>query len=261
MGLAFYRKKILAVKFRDILMLSLLGFIGMVVHTTFLLIGQGHTTAVNTSLILSLNPVITMLIALFFGHKMNLTKALGMTVSLIGCLMVIGIINSKGVSYNSSHFYGDIMTFISAFFWALYTVLSTKTVSRLGGFTATTWSMIAGALMFLAVKIFWPTTSIIPAYNDTTQWMVILYVVLFPTAAGFYFWYEAMSRIELSLLNIMQYLTPITTILLSYFILNEKMTFFNLIGALLTLFGVMIVANVIRLPLKIKSVKTQAAQP
>jgi drug/metabolite transporter (DMT)-like permease len=70
-----------------------------------------------------------------------------------------------------------------------------------------------------------------------------------------------MSRIELSLLNIMQYLTPITTILLSYFILNEKMTFFNLIGALLTLFGVMIVANVIRLPLKIKSVKTQAAQP
>ena len=260
MGLMFHRKKILAVTFRDLLTLSWLGFLGMVAHTTLLLIGQGNTTAINTSLILSLNPVMAMFIALFLGHKIGTMKAAGMIISLLGCLMVIGVIGKNGFHYNRAHLYGDAMTLASAVFWALYVVFSAKTVTRLGGFTATTWSMLAGAVQFLLLQLFWPGKSHIPAFGagESTQWLVILYVVLFPTAAGFFFWYEAMSRINLSLLNIMQYLTPVTTIVLSYFILHEGMTVFNIIGAILTLCGVMIAAEIIKLPEKSKKTLSPA---
>ncbi len=247
-GLIFYRKKILAVTLRDLLILSWLGFLGMSAHTILLLTGQANTSAINTSLILAMNPVMAMFIALFLGHKIGTTKAVGMALSLFGCLMVIGVIGKHGFTYNSMNLYGDLMTFASAVCWALYVVFSAKTVIRLGGFTATTWSMLAGAVQFLLL-FFWESGNAhIPALEEHTQWLVIIYVVLFPTVAGFYFWYEAMSRIKLSLLNIMQYLTPIVTIILSYLILGERMTFFNVIGAVLTLYGVMIAAKVIKFP-------------
>jgi len=260
MGLIFYRKKILAVTLRDLFILSWLGFLGMSAHTTLLLTGQAHTSAINTSLILALNPVMAMLIALFLGHKIGTTKAVGMALSLLGCLMVIGVLGKNGFTYNSVNLYGDLMTFASAVCWALYVIFSAKTVTRLGGFTATTWSMLAGAVQFLLLWLFWPGKTYVPALGENTQWLVIIYVILFPTAAGFYFWYEAMSRIKLSLLNIMQYLTPVVTIILSYFILGERMTFLNIIGAVLTLFGVMIAAKVIKLP-KLVPLKSLISDP
>ena len=248
MGMIFHRKKILAVTFRDLLILSWLGFLGMVAHTTLLLSGQESTSAINTSLILSLSPIMAMFIALFLGHKIGKTKAVGMTLSLFGCLMVIGVVGEHGFNYDGVNLYGDAVTFASAVCWALYVVFSAKTVIRLGGFTATTWSMLAGAVQFLLLQFIWQGEAHVPSSGEITQWMVILYTVLFPTVAGFYFWYEAMSKIKLSLLNIMQYLTPVITILLSYFILDERMTFLNIIGAVLTLSGVIIASKVIKLP-------------
>ena len=247
LGVLFYRKKIFAVTRRDVFSLVLLGSIGMVLHTFFVLSGQKHTSAVNSALILALSPVMAMLIGIFVGHKAGVNKVFGMLLSLVGSLLVIGIINKDGFCGGSFSFYGDFMIFISALCWALYTVLSSKIVNRLGGFTATTWCMLAGAVQFLILQLVLPYDFHIPAASETTSWLVIAYVILFPTTAGFYFFYEAMSRIKLSLLNIMQYLTPVVTIALSFLLLGEKMTVLNLIGAGLTLLGVMIVSGNIKI--------------
>ncbi|MFA6713892.1 MAG: DMT family transporter [Victivallaceae bacterium] len=252
-GMFFQRRKILSVKFRDLLLLNWLAFLGIVAHSALLLLGQAYTTATNSSLILALNPVMAMFIGLFLGYRINFFKAFGTGLSLLGCLMVVGVISRHGFDYSSNHLFGDAITLVSAFFWALYMVFSAKTAARLGGFTITVWTMLAGAVQFLLLRIFLPIETHIPAWEAGTQWLVIFYVVFFPTAVGFYFWYEAMSKIELSLLNIMQYLTPIATIILSYFILHEKMTALNVIGAMLIFSGVMIASGLIRLPLKRKN--------
>ena len=96
----------------------------MVAHTALLLAGQGSTSAINTSLILSLSPIMIMFIALFLGHKIGATKAAGMALSLLGCLMVIGVIGENGFNYNSVNLYGDTMTFASAVCWSFYVVFS-----------------------------------------------------------------------------------------------------------------------------------------
>lgn len=222
LGIAFYRKRIFAVNWRDLLNIGFLGAVGMVLHTFFVLSGQKHTSAVNSALILALSPVMAMLIGVFMGHRVGVNKILGMSLSLVGSLLVIGVINKNGFCSSGLSFYGDFMVFISALCWALYTVLSSKTVSRLGGFTATTWCMLASAVQFLILQLFLPYGFHIPSSSETTSWLVIAYVILFPTTAGFYFFYEAMSRIKLSLLNIMQYLTPIVTIVLSYLLLGRR---------------------------------------
>ena len=160
--------------------------------------------------------------------------------------MVIGVINENGLGYNTNHLVGDIIIFISAVSWALYVILSSKIVKRLGGLTVTIWSMFSAAIMFILLQSIWPHSSCIPTYENYTQWLVILYVALIPTAAGFFLWFEAMSKIKLSLLNIMQYLTPVATIILAWIILGERMTFLNTVGALLTISGVMVASKIIK---------------
>ncbi|MHC4871755.1 MAG: DMT family transporter [Planctomycetota bacterium] len=246
LGLIFHRKKLLAVTPRDLLVLSGLGALGIVIHTSLLLLGQSHTTAINSSLIYSLNPVMVLILGIFWGHKIDKVKTVGILLSLCGCLLVIGVINENGFNYNSDHLYGDMIILISSACWALYILLSTKTVNRLGGFTATTWSMLSAAVQFLLIQISWPLETHLPSSGETNQWLVVLYVVLVPTAAGFFFWYEAMARIELSLLNVMQYLTPVATIVLAYFILSERMTLLNIIGAILTMAGIIAATKIIK---------------
>ena len=85
LGIVFHRKKILAVTFHDLLIISGLGFLGIVIHTSLLLLGQGRTTAINSALILSLNPIMVMLIGTFWGHKITKTEITGMLLSLLGC--------------------------------------------------------------------------------------------------------------------------------------------------------------------------------
>jgi drug/metabolite transporter (DMT)-like permease len=246
-GFCFKRKQLLNVKAKDLLKLSILAFWGIVLHTALLLIGQGHTTAINSSLIMSLNPIMIMLLATFIGEKISANQATGVLISLTGSLMVVGVISTNGFAYNSDRFYGDIMIFAAAMCWALYSVFSRDTVKRLGGFASTTWLMVAGAIELLILQIFWPWPTHIPGSGQITQWAVILYISIFPTALAFLVWYEAMSRIKLSLLNIMQYLTPICTITLAFIILKESMSMMNVAGAILTLAGVMIASDTLKL--------------
>jgi len=65
------------------------------------------------------------------------------------------------------------------------------------------------------------------------------YVAVFPTAVAFFAWYEAMRRIELALLNVMQYLTPVFTIVLASMLLHERLAACQWLGVALVLGGVM----------------------
>ena len=246
LGLIFRRKKILAVNFKDLLKLSCLGFLGITAHTTCLLYGQKYTSAINCSLILCLNPIIAMVVTLFMGHRFSFIKMFGMAISLFGSMMVIGVISSKGFSYDTGNIKGDLFVFASAIFWALYIVLSKNTVSKLGGYTSTAWGMLLSAVQFLVLSFFWQGKTIIPEFTHSMQWLVISYVILIPTVAAFYFFYEAMTIIKLSLLNIMQYLSPVTTIILSYVILGERMSLTSICGAVLTVIGVMVASGAIK---------------
>jgi drug/metabolite transporter (DMT)-like permease len=66
-------------------------------------------------------------------------------------------------------------------------------------------------------------------------WDRILYLL---TALAFFTWYEAMNKIELSLLNVMQYLSPIFTIILAMFLLGETVSILNVGGIILVIIGI-----------------------
>lgn len=75
------------------------------------------------------------------------------------------------------------------------------------------------------------------------HWNVIIYLAVFPTAVAFFAWYEAMDKIELSLLNVMQYLTPGFSVALAWMLLNETFNLLNAIGMLFVVGGVVLTSQ------------------
>ena len=66
----------------------------------------------------------------------------------------------------------------------------------------------------------------------------MIYLAVFPTALGFYAWNAALGRVSLNLVTIMQYLTPIMTILMAWGLLGESLGLFEIAGAVLVISGI-----------------------
>ena len=219
--------------------LSLTGVTGMGV---FLFYGLKHTTALNASVIIATSPLFIMVIGTVIGEKITLKKSTGLLVSLAGSMLVINLISFNGIQYDIfSHGSGNSLIFMSALCWAVYSVFGKKTVKELGGFVTTTWVIVLGALEQLILLAFIGSEPSLP--SSGIDWLLIAYIAVFPGAVAFFAYYEAMRLIELSLVNTMQYLTPACTIVLALLILNENVTYLNLLGIIVILAGILMTSD------------------
>jgi drug/metabolite transporter (DMT)-like permease len=163
-------------------------------------------------------------------------------VSLGGCLLVVRVLGPEQPGHKAGYFTGDLCVALSALGWAVYSVAGKPVVRRLGGLVTTTWAMVFGAAELVVLwlvlprlvsfQIIWPAGG--------AAWAIIAYLAVFPGAIGFLAWYEAMDRIPLVLLNVMQYLTPCFTIVLALVLLDERIDLLNIIGLALILAGVVL---------------------
>ena len=240
-GLFFFRARLFSVKAKDLPYLAFLAIFGMVGMSVFVFFGQQSTTAINGSMIIQLNPVVIFFLGLLIGERASLIQFIGILISLAGCLFVVNVINMHGFIYDFNHLSGDLMVFASACCWAIYSVLGKKSVKRFGGYAVTTWTMLFGALELLVMLMIMPGEIVVP--DAISAWSVIAYLAVFPTAVAFFAWFEAMDKIELSLLNVMQYLAPAFTVVLAWLLLGERISLLNSFGIILVIAGVVLTSR------------------
>ena len=238
LGIGLLRPGMLKLRLRpaDLACLAGLALCGLSGMTVLLFYGLQHTTAINGSMLMQLSPVLIMIMGLGIGERITWRNLAAMLFSLFGTMLTVGLITQTGLNVSLSGARGDLLVLGSATCWALYAVLSKPTVQRLGGFTATTWVMLLGAAELVVLRLALPAEFIPPVGIDA--WAIILFMAIFPTALAFYAWYEALRLIDLTILNIMQYLTPAFTILLAWWLLNERLTWLQGLGIAIVLFGV-----------------------
>jgi len=241
-GLFWRRSQIIAIRRADFarcLLLALLGIVGM---SVFLFFGQQYTGAINSSIIMQTSPVFIALLGIFVGERLALTSLGGILVSLTGTAIVMKALTLQGFQMSfGQNSRGDLLVLASALCWSVYSAFSKPLVNKLGGYVATTWVMVAGALELIVLWCLWPEPAVWP--GQAHKWMAVIYLALFPTAIAFFAWYEAMRLIKLSLLNVMQYLTPVFTILLAWALLNERITLWQSAGVVIVMLGIMLVSR------------------
>lgn len=240
-GWFWRRREITSIRWSDFgrcLALALLGIVGM---SVFLFFGQQYTSAIKSSIIMQTSPVFIALLGILIGERVTIAGLGGIIISMAGTLMVMNVLTAGGIQMlfgqNSC---GDFLVLASAACWAVYSVFSKPLVNRLGGYAATTWVMVAGALELIILRCVWPVPAVWP--DAVREWTVVIYLAIFPTAIAYFAWYEAMRLIRLPLLNIMQYLTPVFTLLLAWVLLSERITLWQLAGIGVVMLGIMLVS-------------------
>jgi len=222
---------------KDLVSIFFLGLISVPVNQFIFLYGIKRTTATNAALLYSLTPVIVMFISHFYlKEKITLSKALGALIALSGVIIIIG---EKGITLGLTYIKGDLLVFSAVVAWAMYTVLGRKLVIKHGAINTTIYSALIGSIAFSPFGV---AASVNYRYSEisTGTWMEIIYLGIITSIVGYVLWYYALSKIDATKVAVFTNGQPIATAILSAIFLGQVITTTFIIGAVITITGVLI---------------------
>ena len=195
-----------------------------------------YTTATNTSLIVCSCPLFTMfLFALFYRHSEQITRfqAVG---SLIACLgMAVVVLNGHFVLHLSP--LGDMLAFAACLCWAVYSLLMRPALQHYSSL------FITRKVFFYGLVTIIPYYILVPGFPTLTTLLRpdVLWNLLFLSVVAsllcYLAWTWVISRLGAVVATNWVYFNPITTILFAWWLLNEQITVWFLLGSVLILLG------------------------
>lgn len=219
--------------------LILLGLTGTFSYHVLFFSCLNYTTAINSSLIGSTNPMVTTLLAIaFFHERVTLKRLTGIIMSLTGVVIVVTnadwIVLSK-FAFNK----GDLLMFGGVCMWAVYSVLSRGFMEKyeISPLLGTAYTFLVCTAVSLPFML-WENPA--QYLSSTTQggWLSIVYMSVFASALGYLFQLWAIQSIGAPRAAVFVNLVPVFTIVQSVLILGENFTLLKLAGAIVIISGV-----------------------
>jgi drug/metabolite transporter (DMT)-like permease len=143
--------------------------------------------------------------------------------------------------YQNDAIKGSVLIFLSAVTYAMYLIGTEKLIPLLGTIRFTAYAMIVSTvavvihyLLLEDVKIF--------DLNTEVYWLA-LFMAVVATVIPSFFISEGIRMIGSGSASIVGSIGPVSTIVLAYVFLGEKITGFQMIGTALVLAGVLIVSS------------------
>lgn len=216
-----------------IIPLFFMGITGVVFFNIFQFLALAHTSATNTGLISTLNPISIAIFSAFFLHeRIKVSQISAMIFSFLGVLIVL----SKGEMNQllSLHFNsGDLWMMAAVIIWGLYSVSGKWAMQKVSPLMATFYSGVFGVITLLPFNLL---NFKITNFNYSFL-AAILYTGLISTVVCMLLWNIGVQKIGATNSGIFLNFNPIFTAILAFFVLREHMTWGELIGSLIVITG------------------------
>lgn len=229
--------RFLKLTLKDELYLIFAGLCGITIYNLFLNLAIDISKASNVSVIIATAPLFTALLANFFKiEKLSFVFFLAFVLCMGGIILL---------SYEEGGFIlnplGDGFALLSALSWASCSLLILKIAQRTNHLILVTRRIIFyGILGILPSFLFLDFSVNLANLLDLKIALNLIFLSLFASGICFILWNYATLLIGAVKTNIYVYLTPIITIVASFFMLEEKLSTLALLGAFLTLLGVIL---------------------
>ena len=188
-----------------------------------------------STLLANLAPVWVGLIALvFMKEKPKKIFWLGTTISMVGVAIIIGISELMETKLNM----GNLLAIIASMFYGAYLITVRKGRNTLDTFSFTTISMISSTIVLGLLCLFTST----PLWGFSTQtWLTLAALGLIPQLLGWLAINQALGHIHPASASVSLLSQSVFTAIFSIPILNETLTFQEIAGATIVLFGIYLV--------------------
>jgi drug/metabolite transporter (DMT)-like permease len=217
--------------------LFFLGATGCGVCGAFPFLAGQTTTVTNMGIIYTSSPIFIILISsIFFNEKINLTKIIG----LISCLVGVFAIIIKGDFYlliNLNFTIGDLWMLAAAIGWALYSIYLFYWKTKLKIFQRFTLIAFFGVVsllpFYVGEEIFFEKTVFSREF-----FMWVIFAAISPGIIAFTLYTMAQKKLGASLTGFTLYIFTIYGAIYGYFLFEEKLENYHLIGTVLVFIGV-----------------------
>lgn len=199
------------------------GVIGVAGFNSLIYIAIQTTTAINAVLLNSCIPVIIVVISwIMYNDRLSLRQTIGVFVSFSGVLLIISqgkLSTLLGLHFNR----GDILVFLAAILWALYSANLKKYPKGLHPFAYLTGIVIVGLTVITPIYLFELSTGKTMELSTNT-FIAIGYVALFASVLAFIFWNRAVTMLGANIAGPFIHLMPVFSTILAVIFLDETLT-------------------------------------
>lgn len=220
----------------DLLRLIAVGLVGVTCYQIVYLRALHTNTATNVSLIGAASPgVIVAFSALSGRERPGRATWFGIGLALAGLAFVTGG-RGDGLQVSLANLGPDLLALLSAFVWAGSTFLAQPLFAHNSPRKVTALNIAVGAVPLLALS--WRDLAAIDWTGFSLQvWVALLYSSLISIAFGYNIYYLAVRGLG-ARSTVYLNLPPVTTIIMAYLLLGERMTPWQIVGAVVVLLGI-----------------------
>jgi len=223
---------------KDYLWLILFGFLGYYLASYFDFLGLQYIKAGLERIILFIYPTLVLLISrIFLKEKISTKQIIAILITYFGVIVTF----SGELQYNGDHILlGGFLIFLSALTYASYLVGSGWLIPKFGVLRFTSYAMIVSSICVVIHYLIVDRTSI---FEYTYQVYVLgLMMAILSTLIPSFLVSLAIKKIGASNFSIIGSIGPISTIILAYIFLDEKLTLLQLLGAVIVIIGITFVS-------------------
>ncbi|WP_279171888.1 DMT family transporter [Prevotella nigrescens] len=232
-------KKLFCDTLKDELVVLLLGIFGSSLYFLTENYALKLTVANDVSFIVCTTPLVTVILALLLlkSVKASLPLAIGSVLALLGVALVI--FNGHFVLHLDP--LGDLLALAAATSWAIYSLVMKNFASHYSPFLITRKVFFYGLITILPVFAVHPWTLPFAQLFTPEIGFNLFYLGVVASFVCFAAWAWVITRLGALRASNYIYFNPVTTVIASALVLNERMTPIAYAGSALILVGVFVV--------------------
>ena len=216
----------------------IVGFLLMVMGNGMVVWSEQFITSGLAALLAGTVPIWIALITILLikTEKVPLLMILGILLGFVG--MVILVAPEIGPIRFSS-IKGVLGMLVAACCWSSGTIYTSRLGKRYDPFVMTTLEMLFGGAVLLVIAVLFQPFH--PSEVSNASWMALIYLIIFGSCLALSAYVYMMSHGPTAWASTYAYINPVIAVILGWLILQEKITWNILVGALVILIAIGIV--------------------
>ena len=226
--------------------LTLIGLTGVLGYQIFFMHGMQFTAAGDASLIITFNPIFTVLLAApLLGQPISRKMFVGLACGFVGVAVVTGWSPNTDIPFED-RILGDFMILLASLNWAMTTNMTKRMMERRKGeaeastLEIVVWYSLIGTVMLTPLAA-WETWKYGLPEPTMTDWYAILYLGALSTVIAYYWFAMGIEKLGATAASSYVFLVPVFGVLGGVWLLKEQVGWTLIVGFILIVSGVRLV--------------------
>jgi len=228
---------------KDLLVLLVGGFFGMLLNQGCFAFGLSKASPVDASIITTSSPLFALIIAaIILKEPITAKKAGGVFVGIIGAIFLVYSSHASSVRQNPS-LIGDLGVMAAQLFYSFYLVITRPLSTKYSPITMMKWMFLTAAV--IALPLFYKDVMTVGIFhqNDIKPYLSLSFILIGATFITYMLIPFAQRRIRATTISMYNNVQPIVASTIAISVGQDKFTIEKLIAAILIFGGVYLVTT------------------